>query len=451
MELEDGSRVGVIGAGPAGSFAAYFLLQMARQVGQGLEVDIYDFKDFSEAGPKGCNNCGGIISESLVQILATEGVILPPSVVQRGIDSYVLHTEVGKVRIETPTHEMRIAAVHRGAGPRGSEGLRCDSLDAYLLALAREKGARFVRGRVEEVSWDDGRPRVRLKGGAAVTYDLLVCAVGINTASLKLFEGLDISYRPPRITKTFICEYRLGRERVSRHLGNAMHVFLLDIPHLEFAALIPKGEHVTLCLLGEGLDKRLLERFLAEPAVRACFPPDMDLSGPACQCGPRLQMRGAGHPYGDRIVFVGDSGVSRLYKDGIGAAYRTGKAAALAAFFEGVSGEAFERRYLPACRSIATDNAFGKALFTSSVLFRKLRFLQRGMVRMVEREQGLSRGEDRVLSGVLWDTFTGSAPYRDIFRRALRPGLLLGLAGNVLLSIFPSRTERGSSAEETLE
>jgi len=37
-------------------------------------VDIYESKNFQQTGPAGCNMCGGIISESLVQVLATEGM-----------------------------------------------------------------------------------------------------------------------------------------------------------------------------------------------------------------------------------------------------------------------------------------------------------------------------------------------------------------------------------------
>ena len=36
LKLENGSRVGVIGGGPAGSFFSFFLLQMAERVGLDL-------------------------------------------------------------------------------------------------------------------------------------------------------------------------------------------------------------------------------------------------------------------------------------------------------------------------------------------------------------------------------------------------------------------------------
>jgi len=79
MTLENESRVGVIGGGPAGSLFTYFLLTMAERIGISLEVDIFEPRDFSQPGPLGCNMCGGIVSESMVQLLSTEGINLPGS------------------------------------------------------------------------------------------------------------------------------------------------------------------------------------------------------------------------------------------------------------------------------------------------------------------------------------------------------------------------------------
>ena len=53
---------------------AYFLLRMAESVGLELTVDLYEPRFFTHRGPAGCNHCGGIISESLVQMLAAEGI-----------------------------------------------------------------------------------------------------------------------------------------------------------------------------------------------------------------------------------------------------------------------------------------------------------------------------------------------------------------------------------------
>ncbi len=73
LTLQQGCRVGVVGGGPAGSFFSYFLLEMARDLDVDVHLDIYEPRDFSQPGPAGCNMCGGIISESLVQALAAEG------------------------------------------------------------------------------------------------------------------------------------------------------------------------------------------------------------------------------------------------------------------------------------------------------------------------------------------------------------------------------------------
>src|SRR5574341_2239340 len=89
--LKDGSTIAVVGGGPSGSMFAYFLLETADRAGIHLIVDIYEPRDFTAVGPAGCNMCGGIVSESLVENLATEGIVLPPQVVQRGVETYILH------------------------------------------------------------------------------------------------------------------------------------------------------------------------------------------------------------------------------------------------------------------------------------------------------------------------------------------------------------------------
>ena len=423
-ELVDGSRIAVMGGGPSGSFFSYFLLQIARRAGVDLHVDIYEPRDFAATGPRGCNMCGGIISESLVQNLAAEGINLPAAVVQRGIDSYFLHMDVGSVRIETPLQEMRIAAVHRGAGPRGMKGeVGCRGFDGYLLELALAKGAHLLRKKVEGVAWEEGRPRIKTQDGSEETYDLLAVTAGVNTGSLKLFEGLVPAYRPPQSTKTYICEFCLGRETIQKYLGSSMHVFLLNIPRLEFAALIPKGDYVTLCLLGRDIDKELVQSFLDAPEVKQCLPPGWQVPADFCHCSPRLTIQGAVNPFADRLVFIGDCGVTRLYKDGIGAAYRTAKAAAKTAVFEGLAAQDFRRHYWPACQRLCTDNRIGKVVFAVTHQIQNWRFLRRGVWRMVTREQQREGGH-RYMSMVLWDTFTGSAPYRSVFLRSLHPSFL---------------------------
>lgn len=445
LALADGSRVAVIGGGPAGSFFGFFLLRMAESVGLELEVDIYEPRCFSHRGPAGCNHCGGIVSESLVQMLAVEGINLPPSVVQKGIDSYVLHTDLGNVRIEAPRAEKRIAAVYRGNGPRDSEPMATAGFDRHLLDLTIGAGARLVRKLVREIAWEDGRPSLRCGDGDQAGYDLVAMAAGVNSRALELCAGAAPGFATPVTRRTFICEFRLGTAAVAERFGSSMHVFLLDLPRLGFAALIPKGEFVTLCLLGDELDDGLVEAFLARPEVRRCFP-DATVPRPACHCYPLINVDAAVRPFGDRIVWIGDSGAARLYKDGIGSAYRTAKAAATTAVFRGVAASDFEAHFWPACRSIDVDNRIGKLVFGVTHLIQRSRILRRGVVRMTAREQAVARGPKR-MSGVLWDVFTGSAPYREVLLRTLRPAFPLTLAWNVAAGNLPAgrRTRREES------
>lgn len=441
LRLDSGSRIAVIGGGPAGSFFSYFLLAMAERIGMDLAVDIYEPRDFSKPGPAGCNMCGGIISESLVQLLGAEGINLPPTVVQRGIDSYVLHMDVGTVRIETPRREKRIAAVHRGAGPRGIEDRKWGSFDGHLLGLARERGANIIRERVEGVSLKDGRPCLITKGTTSGKYDLLAAAAGINSSVLKVFEGLGMGYQPPKATKTYICEFFFGQDTIENYLGNSMHVFLLGLPRLEFAAIIPKGDYATVCLLGRGIDTGLVESFLNAAEVKRCFPPGFRPPADFCHCFPAINIRGPSQPFGNRFVFVGDSGVTRLYKDGIGGAYRAAKAAAKTAVFEGISAIDFRRHYLPVCRAISRDNDIGWIIFAVTGLIKRAQFARRGVLKMTSREQE-AIGLKRRMSGVLWDTFTGSAPYKDVFRRTLNPVFLGRLVYETAAASLPVRFRR---------
>jgi flavin-dependent dehydrogenase len=436
--LDDGSHVAVIGGGPAGSLFSYFLLDMAQRVDLQVTVDVYEPRDFPRAGAVGCNMCGGIVSETLVQNLAMDGVFLSTDVVQRGIDSYMLHTDVGSVRIATPHAEMRIGAVHRGGGPLDVTEPTWESFDHHLLSKAVGRGAHVIGERVRDVGRVDGRPVITVAESQPRTYDLVVVATGVNTSILKTFEALGIGYERPRLTKTLIREYYLGEEQINASLGTSMHVFLLNIPRLEFAALIPKRDYVTMCLLGEDIDSALGDAFARSSEVRAVMPPGWDPATRSCQCQPHINVHGVEKPYANRVVFIGDSGITRLYKDGIGAAYRTAKAAARTAVFEGVSEQAFHDHFRPICRSIRSDNRVGEIAFALTRLAQRMRVLRRVILSLATDEQRTGRRPR--MSSVLWDMFSGSAPYTDIFKRMVHPAILARGAAALPRAILSERT-----------
>lgn len=447
MTLRDGSRVAVIGAGPAGSMFSYFLLNMAEMIGLELDVEIFEPRRFCHRGPAGCNHCGGIVSESLVQRLATEGIRLPDCVVQRGMESYTLHMDVGDVEIATPLMEKRIAAVYRGNGPRSSEPTDTHSFDGYLLELAQQQGAHVTHRLVSGLSRKADSMVVDCADGYRDAYDLVVLATGVNSRLGEMVEKESAEFARPARTKTFICEFFLGRELIQETFGPSMHVFLLDIPRLEFAALIPKGDFVTLCLLGDDIDEALIDKFFSAPEVRNRFPGG-EIPGHVCHCYPRINTRAANPVYGDRLVLIGDSGSTRLFKDGIGAAYRTSKAAAKTAIFHGISAEDFANHYAPLCRKIDNDNRVGKLVFSVASLVQKAPFARRGILQMTASEQQQSDSPRR-MSGVLWDLFSGSASYTNVFMRTLHPAYVGALLWNLLSANW--RRGRLPNADEPQE
>jgi flavin-dependent dehydrogenase len=447
MQLDDGARVAVVGAGPAGSMFCYFLLQMARRMGIELNVDIYEPRDFSRPGPAGCNNCGGIISEWLVQALAMEGINLPSKVVQRGLESYSMHLDAGSVKIETPHQEKRIATVHRGGGPRDVKESAWGSFDAHVFAMAREAGGNWVRNKVVELKYGDDCIEVTPNNEDPIDYDLVVMATGKRTQALKMLAQLDIGFKPPVMAKAYISEIHMGHEEISKQLGNSMHLFLPDIPNVKFGALIPKGDYVTFCMLGNKISNEAVSAFINLPEVRGCMPKDWVVPEKMCHCSPGLAIKGATKPYADRLLCVGDCSVSRLYKDGIGAAYRAAKAAAVAVVHEGVSEAALEKHYWPTLRNIANDNNYGKFIFEVTKLVQKVPMIRRGVLRMVRREQAHPEKPQR-MSEVLWDTFTGSAPYKDVFMRTLNPLFFLQFGWDILAGIFTFKSNKRSLAHE---
>lgn len=436
--LQDGARVAVIGGGPASSFFSFFLLKMADAIDLDIEVDIYEPRSFSQCGPAGCNHCGGIVSESLVQILAAEGINLPPSVVQRGIESYVVHMDVGDVAIESPAGEQRIAALYRGNGPRKGGGTPLESFDGYLQGMAVDRGARIVRKLITDVEWRNGFPRLQCADGKVSQYDLVTVASGINSNFINLLDDHPAGFEPPKTTRGYICEFRSTEEEIRRILGNTVHVFLLTIPRFEFAAIIPKGPFATVVMVGDDLNQELVHAFLKDPVVRKCFPTD---STPCvCSCSPLINLGARKRPYGNRIVLVGDSGITRLYKDGIGAAFRTAKAAATTAVFQGVSREDFAKHFWPACRNIVNDNTIGKFMFAINTVFKHSRITRHAMLRMAQREQDRASARPH-MSSLLWNMFTGSALYLEMFRGTLHPGFVSNLAMNLAAGIWPTRSK----------
>lgn len=414
--LDDNSKIAVIGGGPSGSLFSIFALKMAKMIDKKIDVTIFEPKDFTKDGPAGCNRCGGVISEHLVQTLAIEGINIPPEVVQRGIDSYVLHTQAGDAYIESPAAEKRIATVYRGGGPKGIKEKDRESFDNFLLKCAIHEGATRVSLRIDGIK-NKEKPILTSGGKDVMEADLVVGAFGVNSSTMNIFEEMGIGYKKPVTTSAFITELELGNETVSKYFGSSIHFFLLPVPkNIKFAALIPKGRYVTLCILGKDIDQQTVTGLLNSPAARKNLPEGF-MSDKFCKCFPKLTLECAKGAFSDRVVVIGDAGSTRLFKDGIGASYIMGKAAATTAILQGVSKAHFAEHYYPVYKNTIIDNRFGKLVYLTTNIYKNLSLLTESMVKVLKKEQQKRTKDFPRLSSILWDTFTGNELYKNIFMR----------------------------------
>jgi flavin-dependent dehydrogenase len=418
IELHDGADIAVAGGGPTGSFFSIFALKLAKMIGKELNITIYDPKDFTREGPGGCNRCGGVISELLVQTLALEGINLPDSVVQRGINSYKLYTRLGEAFISAPAHENRIATVYRGGGPKGTIGSGKKSFDKFLLELAVSEGAKHEPVKIDRIEYRNKRPLLYAKDKKISEPDLLVGAVGVNSSSIKLFEGMGFGYMKPETAVMAMSEIGFDRTVISKHFNSAIHLFLIPIKGIKFAAIIPKGTYITVCIMGKDMEADVMKNFLDNIIVHNALPRGVNIKL-GCNCMPRMNIKAPKTGFDDRVVMCGDAGSTRLFKDGIGAAYVMGKAAAKTAVLNGVGKGDFQRHYLPVYKDIIMDNRFGSFLFYITDFYREKGFLTRGMLEMLRSEQS-SSNDYKILSSILWGLFTGNERYKNLFGSTMK-------------------------------
>jgi flavin-dependent dehydrogenase len=102
--LKDGSKIAIIGGGPAGCFFAHFASKIARERGIKVDITIFEGKDFRQKGPRGCNMCAGVISEKLYLELKENDMLPPDRCIQREIEGYYFQTQDGCIEVNNPIH-----------------------------------------------------------------------------------------------------------------------------------------------------------------------------------------------------------------------------------------------------------------------------------------------------------------------------------------------------------
>ncbi len=402
MQLVDGSRVAIVGGGPAGSFTALHLMRFAAQANLRFHITIFEPRDFSQAGPQGCNKCAGILSSMLVKNLSILGLTLPPEIIQAKLSSYILHLQGSELHIEQPDSERHIISVYRGSGPRLGTAPYPRSFDGWLLEQAKGRGATLRPERVVAVR--PGLPHTIITAHEEFKADVVFLAVGINSR-IQLDAGW--GYRPPLFEVMAQNEIPLP----ATLLDDQVHIFFGPPAGLIFGGLIPKGKYASVSLLGHKLPPKAVAEALKSHALFTSSSEDIPM---LCGCTPRVAVSSAKGYYADGMAAVGDAAVTRLYKDGIGAAFLTAEAAARTAVERGVQASDFAAGYRPTCCKIAVDNFYGRLLFGLWGFIGHFPALVATWQKVVLQENDLPV-KQQIYRRMLWGMFTGDESYRQIF------------------------------------
>ena len=430
LVLRNGSRIVVIGAGPSGVFFADRATELARKRGLDISIQLFDGKDFTQSGQKGCNLCAGVISETLVNNLKSRGIVLPDEKVQRKIDGYYLQMRAGGFVLKHPQHAQRIVTVYRGNGPRVSNQSENVSFDDYILERVLQKGPTVINKPVKNILLPQkSGDRVGIifgidKNESTIEADLVVGAFGLSTHMMDMMKSLNFGYRPPRMLNAQNIEIGLGRDYIEKHFGNNIFAFNWSTPKgMLVAGIIPKRDYITVNLIGEkDMRKNEMLEFLDLFVTHKLLPANWNRNVNMCHCSPRVAVTAAKKPYTDRLVIIGDASCSRYYKNGIESAFVTAQIAAETALTMGISESAFKRGYFSSIKKvIIRDNYFGRVLFKLNDFVTGHNFLSKVLLRMVMDEENRSKSSH--MRSVLWNMYTGNIPYRAIFMNLLRPRL----------------------------
>ncbi|RME80295.1 MAG: hypothetical protein D6775_16600 [Caldilineae bacterium] len=409
--LQDGGRVVIIGGGPGGVACALALQRQARQLGRRITVTILEGKQFSSE--QHYNQCAGVLSPPLPALLKHElGLPFPYHLSRGEIKGYVLHTD-GEVLLLPERGEPSIA-------------VRRIQFDAFMLEAATQAHIGIIPARAVDVEFHADGVMVYTEN-VPLECDVVVGAFGLDEGSAAFFAR-STGYHPPRFLDSVVTKYHPGVEAMEA-FGPYIHAFLPADPAIEFGAITPKGNHLTINIAGRRVDAPTMRAFLANPLVQATLP-NLDRAGlydvnDLHIFKGRFPRSLASHFYGDRYVMIGDAaGLVRAFKGkGVTSAVLTGIRAARTILEEGISASAFADHYRRANRDIIEDLPYGQLMRHLTINLARLRLLD--PVLRAARADG-------VLQDALFDAVSAHGPYKAVLGRSLRPHVVAHVVREML-------------------
>lgn len=406
-------KIGIVGAGPAGSICAIQLLNLGKEKGVDFVVDLLDYKNFLEKGPAGCNFCAGVLSHEAIDNLKKIGINLDNNVIQSKIQGYCLITEGGELNF-FQKKKPPLFTIYRGGGPSDSSNATKQSLDSLILSKALEKGANFIPAMVKSI-FIPKQTSEKIKvicTDRCFEYDMVIAAFGVNSAFKKDIIIGNSKYKAPKTEKALQIEIALSKDLIEERIANRIYVFILNIPRINLVALTPKENYVTITMIGKDLLIKDFFNFINNNKVKDKLNINEEIKI-SCLCYPKLPIQGAQKPYGSNFIVIGDANIARYYKDGIGSAYFTATKAAEAIINYGMDEKnIYENYFLPCFNKYNGDNRYGYLLFKINETLVKNEKFAKILIKIAEEE---AKASNPIIYELLWDMFTGDDSYKNIF------------------------------------
>ena len=409
--LTDDSVVAIVGGGPSGAGCAIALLKMADEKGIKPKVFIYEGKTFEKSTHY--NQCVGVLSPPIEEIMKDNlGVDFPHEMTQRLIEGYILHGAKDSILLEDKS------AV--------SVSVRRVNFDAFLLAEAEKRGAKVIRSRVTSIELHHDCVRIYAESGN-MKVDVIVGAFGLDDGACKIFER-DTSYKMPPFLDSIVTKIHPGTDYMN-DFENYIHAFLPPIDEIEFGAITPKYNHLTINIAGSHINTNHMDSFLKMKEVREVLPPAFlwDTEELNYYKG-RFPIGIAKGFYGDRFVTIGDAaGMVRPFKGkGVNSGILTGYRAAKVMIEYGISKTAF-KKYHQMCEGIVNDLIYGKALRFLTIRTAKMK--------LIDPVLELA-GKNKDVNKVLFDCVSAHESLKNIFRFAVKKKVFLKMMLKMMKKIF---------------
>ena len=408
MLINDGETVCIVGGGPGGSACAMALLSEARRVGRKIDVVLFEHKKFSEH--RHYNQCIGVLSPPFEDILKNAlGLVLPDHLVLNDMEGYRLHSDL-----------LSLDLIGEESGR--SVSVTRSKFDAFMLEEAQKAGAQVVHDRVTSVEVNHDGVLVYSEGDN-IKCAVVVGAFGLDDGTCRIFEQ-GTPYRQPDFLNTVITRFYPGKEFM-QSMGSIIHAFLLSHPGLEFGAVTPKGEHISINIAGRKVSSHIMMEFLRSVPVQRFLPPHKRREKPLNYFKGKFPIAPARNLFGDRYVTIGDAaGLMRPFKGkGINSAIITGIYSARSIMRHGVSKQAFAENFYQDCSVLTEDLPFGRGVRILTNLATRFKFMDHMIAVAAERPDFMK---------AMFGSVSGHDPYKKIIMETASMSLAFTFAQKIL-------------------